>query len=106
MSEATLSTNKTHTVLGVCVCICCPSLPANFTGDPPFHLDDIRRTGKTETSQDSLPALQLVHLQDGPSFLQLSLGRPNICRDLRHRYASLKVAIFTSFQLGEALPGF
>lgn len=55
------------------------TLPANFTGDSPFHLDDIRRAGEAEASQNSLPALQLVHLQDGPSFLQLSLGRSNVC---------------------------
>lgn len=60
------------------------SLPADFTGDSSFHLDDIRRAGESKAPQNSLPALQLIHLQNGPSFLQLSLGRANIRSNLRH----------------------
>lgn len=90
------------------VCVLHPSLPANFTGDPPFHLDDVRRTGESEAPQNSLPALQLVHLQDGLSFLQLSLGRSNICCNLKHthKHVLLHHATFTWCQLGEALSGF
>lgn len=62
------------------------SLPANFTCDPSFHLDDIRRTGESEASQDSLPALQLVHLQDGPGFFQLSLGCSDVSCDLKNTH--------------------
>lgn len=62
-----------------------PPLPADFTGDPPFHLDDVGRTGEAEAPQDSLPALELVHLQDGARFLQLQLGRSNLSGDLHKR---------------------
>lgn len=57
-------------------------LPADFTGHPSFHLDDVGGAGESQTPQDSLPALELVHLQDGLSLLQLPLGCPNICSDL------------------------
>lgn len=63
-----------------------PSLPADFAGYPPFHLDDVGRTGEPEAPQNSLPAFQLVHLQDGPSFLQLPLGCPDICCNLKHTH--------------------
>lgn len=63
-----------------------PFLPANFTGNSAFHLDHIRGAGEAEAPQNSLPALQLVHLQHGPSFLQLSLGRSNVCCDLKHTH--------------------
>ena len=65
-------------------CVLRSSLPADFTSDAPFHLDDIRGTGEAESAQNPLAALQLVHLQDGPSFLQLLFGSSNICRDLKH----------------------
>lgn len=61
---------------------CVVPLPADFTGHPSFHLDDIRGAGEAQPPQDSLPALELVHLQDGLSLLQLPLGCPNICSDL------------------------
>lgn len=84
------------------VCSVCHSSPADFTGHPAFHLDDIRGTGEAEASQHPLPALQLVHLQDGPSFLQLSLGRSNICCDLKHTRVLLYHAAFTKCKIGEA----
>lgn len=62
--------------------LCGSSLPADFTGHPSFHLDDVGGAGESQTPQDSLPALQLVHLQDSLSLLQLPLGCPNICSDL------------------------
>lgn len=71
------------------VCALCASLPADFTGNPPFHLDDVGGTGEAEASQNSLPALQLVHLQDGPSFLQLSLGCSNVCGDLKNTHTHM-----------------
>lgn len=68
----------------LCVCVPRPPLPANFTGDPPFHLNDVRGTGKAKSSKNSLSALQLVHLQDGSRFFEVSLGCSNICCDLKH----------------------
>lgn len=44
-------------------------LPADFTGHPSFHLNNIRGAGEPQAPQNSLPALQLVHLQDGLSLL-------------------------------------
>lgn len=85
-----------------------PFLPADFAGYPPFHLDDVGRTGEPEAPQNSLPAFQLVHLQDGPSFLQLPLGCPDICCDLKHTHTQglLHRATFTSRYHGDALSGF
>lgn len=57
-------------------------VPADFTGDPAFHFDDIRGAGEAESSENSLSALQLVHLQDGAGFLQLPFGGSNLGRNL------------------------
>lgn len=87
------------------ICIIWQStLPAYFTCDTSFHLDDIRGTGESEASQNSLPALQLVHLQDSPSFLQLSLGCSNICCDLKRKHANVKSLADT--KLGKRFQGF
>lgn len=59
--------------------------PADLTGHPPLHLDDVRRAGEAEAPQHSLSALELVHLQDGASLLQLSLGCPDLGGDLSNR---------------------
>lgn len=59
--------------------------PADLTGHPPLHLDDIRGAGEAETPQHSLPALELVHLQDSSGLLQLSLGCPDLGGDLNNR---------------------
>ena len=64
----------------------CLSQPADFTSDSAFHLDDVGGAGEAKASQNSLPALQLVHLQDGSGFLQLSLGGSNICPNLKHTH--------------------
>lgn len=63
-----------------------PTVPADLTGHTPLHLDDIRGAGEAEAPQDSLPALQLVHLQDRLGLLQLPLGCPDICSDLRRNH--------------------
>lgn len=59
--------------------------PADLTGHPPLHLDDVRRAGEAEAPQNSLPALELVHLQDGAGLLQLPLGCPDLGGDLNNR---------------------
>lgn len=71
-------------------------LPADFTGHPSFHLDDIGGAGESQAPQNSLPALQLVHLQDGLSFLQLPLGCSDICSDLERRQAKERGCLYSA----------
>lgn len=78
-----------------------PAVPADFTGDPPLHLNDIRRAGESEAPQNSLPALELVHLQDGPSFLQLPLGRSNICCNLKQKHMHTNTYCYTMKPLSD-----
>jgi len=36
----------------------------DFTGDPAFHVNDVRGTGETQTTENPFPALEFFHLQD------------------------------------------
>lgn len=48
-------------------------LPAQFTSDSPFQLDNVRCTAILESSQHTLSALELIHLQQGLGLLQFVL---------------------------------
>lgn len=57
-------------------------LPADFTSNPSFHLNNIWRRGKPQSSQNTLAAFQFIHLQDSSGFLQFSLCYFNIHSNL------------------------
>lgn len=59
--------------------------PADLTSHAPLHLDDVRGRGEPQAPQDTFAALELIHLQDGSCFLQLSLRGLNVHCDLGHR---------------------
>lgn len=60
--------------------------PADLTRDPPFDLDDIGGRGEPDASQNTLPTLQLVHLQHGAGSLQLPLCRLDISCNLPYTH--------------------
>lgn len=85
-----------------------PASPADLTGHAPLHLDDVRRSGKAQAPEHAFAALEFIHLQDRPCFLEFSLGRFDVYCDLRHQKcngSSVNKATQDSLRTHNAPPG-
>jgi len=63
-------------------------LPADFTGDTSLELNHVGGRRVSHPSQDALPTLELIHLQQISFLLQLSFQLPDLTRHLTSKHTN------------------